>query len=69
MSNAIRQVIRQATGNQAFSGDLPSGYLIYIPKARDIAASVRASREAPPIRVWLAGADAIQRAAFQVDFT
>ena len=66
---AVREVIRQATGNVSFDGQLVSGYLVYVPPARDVSATLRAARQAPPIRVWMLGADSIQRVTFQVDFS
>ena len=68
VSQAVRAVIAQATGNAGFAGNLPHGYLIYIPPATELTPTQRAGREAPPIRLWLLGSDAIQRATFQVDF-
>lgn len=69
VSAAIRALIARATENPTFDGELGSGYLVYIPPARDLSATLRANRQAPPIRLWVLGADAIQRATFQVDFS
>ena len=69
VSTAIQAVIARATGNPTFDGELGSGYLVYIPPARSLSPALRANRQAPPIRIWILGADAIQRVTFQVDFS
>ena len=63
---AMTAEIQRATGNRAFDGDLPTGYLIYATPVDEVAQSDRSNRQGPPISVWVLGSGAINQIAITV---
>jgi hypothetical protein len=56
---ALIDEIKQATGNDAFDGVLPTGYLIHIDPIANISAADAAERIMPEMRIWAVGSGAI----------
>ena len=67
VSTAMRQSIRQVTGDNEFDGTLSTGYLVFASPLSEQSAGDRAARTAPAFRVWLHGSGAIQSA--EIDLT
>ena len=55
----VRNQIILATGNEAFDGVLPRGYLIHVDPVSSISAQDLAERIMPPMTIWCTGASAI----------
>ena len=68
VSTAMRGEIASAVGDPSFDGNLPSGYLVYVPPLRLLSTSDRDARTAPGFRVWLKGSGAVHFADIDLTF-
>lgn len=59
LSEALKLDVIQSTGNTDFDGNLPKGYLIFVPPYAEQAQADRNARKGTPPKIWVKGAGAI----------